>query len=173
MAEDNTIKTDEALIVPKKSPVALILIINVIVVGGIVAFFLLRGSQSTTSPAPGTQAAAAVPTPAPAPGNLAGPPGPLMTLDNFIVNLADQDVNRYLKVGLTLELGSEQLSETIKKREPMIRDAIITLTSSLSFQEIRTTSGKGALREQIIAKLNGLLGANQVRNVYFNEFVVQ
>lgn len=99
--------------------------------------------------------------------------GPLLALDNFIVNLADEEVNRYLKLGLTLELGKEEDSEVIKKKEPVVRDAIITLTSSLTFADVRTAKGKRRLRAQIIRLVNNVLGAALVRAAYFNEFVVQ
>ena len=41
------------------------------------------------------------------------------------------------------------------------------------FDDIRTVEGKTSLRNEILAKLNSLLGLEGVANIYFTEFVIQ
>ncbi|RME20559.1 MAG: hypothetical protein D6806_16135 [Deltaproteobacteria bacterium] len=178
---------EEELVVPKRSPVVpLLLAVNMVAVLGVGAYFLFfkKDTPAKAETAQKNQPAQpAQPAPAPVPvqsadlGNLPplqpGGNGPLMTLENFIVNLADEEVNRYLKVGMTFELSSEEASEIVKKKEPVIRDAIITLTSSLTFSDIRTAKGKRTLRQNVVRVVNTVLGAPLVRAVFFNEFVVQ
>jgi len=41
------------------------------------------------------------------------------------------------------------------------------------FDDIRTTEGKAALRDEIIGKINPLLTKGKVTNIYYTEFVVQ
>jgi len=95
------------------------------------------------------------------------------SLDPFIVNLVDDFGDRYLKVNLTLELGNSLVKEELDKRLPQIRDIILILLSSKSFEDIKDVQGKLRLREEIMSKLNNTLITGEIRKVYFTEFVVQ
>ncbi len=105
--------------------------------------------------------------------------GPLYKLDTMIVNLADHGGKRYLRVNMEMELkpaeGVEptELVEEIDKRLPQIRDTILMILPSKTYADISDTAGKIALRDQIIAQLNGLLKRGQIATIYFTEFVVQ
>ena len=41
------------------------------------------------------------------------------------------------------------------------------------YDVLSTTEGKVALRDELLASLNGLLSTGQISNIYFKEFVVQ
>jgi flagellar FliL protein len=41
------------------------------------------------------------------------------------------------------------------------------------FDDISGTEGKIALRDELLASLNGFLTTGQISNIYFKEFVVQ
>ena len=106
-------------------------------------------------------------------GVQAGSPGPLFTLETFIVNLADQERNRYLRVTMDLELSESTDAHRINERLSQIRDTILMILPSKHFEEIASMEGKIALRDEIIAKLNGLFNQRVVTNIFFTEFVVQ
>lgn len=105
--------------------------------------------------------------------------GPLYKLDTMIVNLADAGGKRYLRITMEMELKPAEevdpvdLVEEIDKRLPQIRDAVLMILPSKTYADISHTTGKIALRDQIIAQLNGLLKKGQVSTIYFTEFVVQ
>ena len=99
--------------------------------------------------------------------------GPTFPLDTFIVNLADQGGNRFLRATMNLELENEDLIVEMEKRLPQIRDVILVLLPTRTYQDIRSAEGKTALRTEILAKLNGLLKREVITNVYFTEFVIQ
>ena len=99
--------------------------------------------------------------------------GPLFSLDTFIVNLADQNSKRYLRVTMDLELTNELATEEIQRRLPQVRDSILMILPSKRFQEITTTEGKIDLRDEIMTKLNSVLPSQSITNLYFTEFVVQ
>ena len=103
----------------------------------------------------------------------AGASGPLFPLDTFIVNLADPERNRYLRVTMDLELAAATDSKKITERMSQIRDSILMVLPSKQFAEIASMEGKVALRDEIIAKLNGLFNQRVVLNIFFTEFVVQ
>jgi flagellar protein FliL len=99
--------------------------------------------------------------------------GALVALDPFVANLADEDGKRYLKAQLQVEFFGAAAPETFEKRHAQIRDLLLTLFTSKLYAEIRTPAGKQVLRDEIINRLNRVLGKDDVKAVYFTEFIVQ
>ncbi|HHI98054.1 MAG TPA: flagellar basal body protein FliL [Thermodesulfatator atlanticus] len=99
--------------------------------------------------------------------------GPFLQLDPFIVNLADPTGHRYLRAKITLEFRNDEAYQKANERIPQINDAIIMVLSSKTVEEMLSPEGKLELRLELIRKLNDLLGANSVKNIYFTQFVVQ
>jgi flagellar protein FliL len=105
--------------------------------------------------------------------------GPIYKLDTLIVNLADQGGKRYLRITMELELKPAEdidvkdVIEEVERRLPQIRDTILMILPSKQYADIATTSGKLALRDEIMAKLNTFLKKGQINTIYFTEFVVQ
>jgi flagellar FliL protein len=100
-------------------------------------------------------------------------PGPLLALEPFIANLADEDVTRYLKATFQVEFRGAAVPPGVDARLPQIRDLLLTLLTSKTFDDIRTPEGKQQLREEIIARVNSALDRDLVKTVYFTEFIVQ
>jgi len=94
-------------------------------------------------------------------------------LDPFIVNLTDAQGTRYLKAVMQLELSSAKLGAELDEKMPMIRDDIISLLSSKSFEDISTEPGKRELKKAIMERINRSLTGGKVTRVFFTEFVVQ
>lgn len=99
--------------------------------------------------------------------------GFIYDLDPFLVNLADTDSSRYLKIRINIESGEPKENEGIKERLPRLRDAILSLLSSKTYREIYESEGKKKLKEEIIQRANQSLTGFQVKDVYFTEFVIQ
>ena len=99
--------------------------------------------------------------------------GPIFPLDTFIVNLSDQGGNRFLRATMNLELEHDDLIGEMEKRLPQIRDAILMILPTRTYQDIRSAEGKAALRTEILAKMNSLLKKEAITNIYFTEFVIQ
>lgn len=99
--------------------------------------------------------------------------GTIFPLDTFIVNLADQNGKRYLRVTMDLELSDGVVVRDMKQRLPQMRDSILMVLPSKRFEDIRTIEGKIRLRNEIIANLNSIFGKESITNIYFTEFVVQ
>ncbi len=99
--------------------------------------------------------------------------GPLYSLDTMIVNLADHGGKRYLRVTMALELSDPEVTLTIESRLPQVRDAILTVLPTKTYEDVGTTEGKIALRTEIMEKINELITVGSVKNIYFTEFVVQ
>lgn len=99
--------------------------------------------------------------------------GPLYSLDTFIVNLADEGRSRYLRVTMDLELAQSSDADKLNERLSQVRDSILMILPSRRFDDIASMEGKITLRDEIIAKLNGLFANTLVTNIFFTEFVVQ
>lgn len=140
--------------------VTVLLVLTIGLAGG----FFMMWSKISTLNAPGNTAAAT---------QGQGTLGALFPLDTFIVNLADQERSRYLRVTMDLELGVAADAERLNERLPQIRDRILMILPSKHFADIASMEGKTALRDEIISKLNGLFPENVITNIFFTEFVVQ
>lgn len=99
--------------------------------------------------------------------------GVMYDLGSFLVNLADKNANTYAKVSITLELSNEKVQQEVVKRLPIIKDAVINLLSSKTYDEIRTPEGKEELRLELIKRINAILVTGGVQNIYFTQFIVQ
>ncbi len=100
-------------------------------------------------------------------------PTVIRPLDPFIANLADESAGRYIKTTIQLEFSGTEPPAWFDARMPQIRDLILTLLTSKSFDDIRTPEGKQILREEMIRRTNQALQADAVRAAYFTEFIVQ
>ena len=153
---------------PKKSPLKLILIIGMVLVlgaGGFIGWQMFSRGK-------GTEAAARVET---VPESLAEEMSIMCPLKSFIVNLADKSGlgRRYLKITMELEVANEKGKELVEKQNAKLRDSILIVLSSLSYDEINSTGGKMRLKRSLLSRIKQTLRADVVRKVYFVEFVVQ
>ena len=67
--------------------------------------------------------------------------GEMFALEPFLVNLSDPKGKRYLKATVTLELSSPAAVAKAEKMVPKMRDMVIMMLTSLSFEEVMTPEG--------------------------------
>lgn len=101
----------------------------------------------------------------------------ILHLENFTVNLADQDQSSFLRAGIDLGL-TKALPQPGKDKDaidpvPVVRDSILTVLSSATSDEILTPDGKNKLKDQIIKSLRERTSTLGVQEIYFTEFLVQ
>ena len=106
-------------------------------------------------------------------GKPGGAPGGLVALAPFIANLADDGGRRYLKATFQIDFGSATVPASVEAHLPQMRDLLLTLFTSKTYDEIRTPEGKQQLREEIIGRVNQVLDRDLAKAVYFTEFIVQ
>ena len=101
--------------------------------------------------------------------------GPVMTLDEFLVNLSDPGSDHFLKVtvGLELDKAKGKTAESLKEETPAIRDAVLTALSSQSRDQVTPIKGREKLKAEIKKNVNAALGEDDVQGVYFTNFVTQ
>ncbi|MGQ9687594.1 MAG: flagellar basal body-associated FliL family protein [Desulfobaccales bacterium] len=96
-----------------------------------------------------------------------------MPLEPFLVNLADKESRRYLKLKVELEVDNEASAKNLEKSLPRIRDALILLLSGKTYLDLSSLEGKQQLKEEIRKKVSTVPGGGKVTDVFFTEFVAQ
>ncbi len=99
--------------------------------------------------------------------------GEMLVLDPFVVNLADPKGKRYLKIRIELEIDSKETMAKAEKLKPKLRDTVIMMLTSLSFEEVMSPEGKIRIRDELMDRFNQLLKPERVQQIYFTDFVVQ
>ncbi|MBI3793445.1 MAG: flagellar basal body-associated FliL family protein [Nitrospinae bacterium] len=106
-------------------------------------------------------------------GGKEGKNGNFVSLEPIIVNLSAEEGKRYLKITMQLELTRPEGVAEVNEKMPQIKDAVITVLSSKSAEEVLTVDGKFKLKEQLMTRVNSTLANSAVKNVFFVEFVIQ
>ncbi len=106
-----------------------------------------------------------------------------MSMDPFVVNLADAGGHSYARIGLTLVLlAPAEAKKSDKKSEVAdagpdlkaeARDAIITLLSEQQAADLLAAGGKEHLKQLMRQALVARDPRLQVTDIYFTEFLVQ
>lgn len=92
-------------------------------------------------------------------------------LETFVVNLSDHE-RSYLRVGIDLGLGRE-LGKGESVPVALVRDTILTVLAQCRADELLTPQGKAQLKQDLLRGLQQRAAALDVREVYFNEFLIQ
>lgn len=97
--------------------------------------------------------------------------GKLIPLDTFLVNLAGSRGRKLVKLNMELEIQGEDIQEEMDRLRPKIRDIIIILLSSKSYEDISDRKGKEELRDEIRDQVNLFLTKGRIRSVYFTQLI--
>jgi flagellar FliL protein len=95
------------------------------------------------------------------------------SLDTFVANLSDRGLTRYLRIGIVLELTSEDAVTEVEERLSQVRDAILMKIPTKTSRDVQTVEGKRALCDEIMSDLNYLLKNGSITNIFFTEFIIQ
>jgi flagellar protein FliL len=105
-----------------------------------------------------------------------GPHSGIVALEQFTVNLSDQDASRFLRATVHLVIDEGAEAEEIKENELQvmrIRSAILELLTLQTSDKVTTPEGKTALKEEIAKRASAILKPVKVVDVLFSDFVVQ
>lgn len=100
-----------------------------------------------------------------------------LSLEDFVVNLRDDDGDHYLRVGIVLEGSDQAAIDAAKIQMPRIRNSILLLLSSKTTEDISSLAGKEQLMREILVaarKPMPLGGPTKgIESAYFSDFVIQ
>ncbi|MEI7640444.1 MAG: flagellar basal body-associated FliL family protein [bacterium] len=102
--------------------------------------------------------------------------GPIKSLGEFIVNLSDPTETHYLRTEVVIELdygSDEKLAAEVDKRQPQVKDIVISSLSSKTSIQLADPENKETLKQEIKDKINAILNRGQIAKVYFTTFAIQ
>lgn len=102
----------------------------------------------------------------------------VLHLEPFVVNLADSEDNRFLRVGIDLGLGTvppakEGKAEAGDTPIPRIRDCILAVLSTWRSDALLAPEGKQKLKDELAHALQDRVPDLGVKEIYFTDFLVQ
>ncbi len=161
---------DAAVAAKKKSKLPLIIggaVILLAVAGG-GAYWMLRGKAVEAKTETGDEHAEA------ARAEDKEPQG-VVPLEPFVVNLADQDATRFLRLTLKLVIPEEQAKEVEGKEvaKARIRSTVLEFLAQQTADHLVTPEGKAELKTAIAERARESMKGLHVTDVLFSEFVVQ
>ena len=92
---------------------------------------------------------------------------------DVIVNLSGAMGTRYLKTSFTASGSSAKLPELMAANQKKMLDVTITVLSARTLNDLDEPTAKNAIREELVARFNQVLGAELVEEIFFSEFVIQ
>lgn len=101
-----------------------------------------------------------------------GPPWIHPFSDPFTVNLFEPTNRWFLQMYLQIETSSPEVLKSIDRNIAPLRDTIILLLSSKTKKELSTMDGKLKLKQEIVIRIEAVLGKGSVKTVYFTEFTI-
>ena len=157
-------------------PVALLLGVG----GGFLGRGLVSHEEAPEAAASASDKPAAVGAPATEGAAAAAPGIPLAhgqgravtTLGTFTVNLRGSAGGRVLRMQIYVESASESAS-LVEANRSALKDAANTLASDYTYPDLEGLDGKTHVRDELLARLNALVGKQALDGLYFTEFVVQ
>ena len=106
-----------------------------------------------------------------------GPEAPgRLGFEPFLVNLADEGGQSYLRVTLSLLVASEEKAKGLEAKPvtlTRLRSAILEALSTCTAAQVATAEGKAELKRVITERVAALDPEIEVHDVLFSDFVVQ
>lgn len=116
--------------------------------------------------------------------------GVMVNMSTKIINLVDPTGHKYIRLTVVAEFAPDDpayltmteeekttyltsFQEKLNARMPIMDDAVITLLSTKTYDQLYTAEGKEQLRAEIMDAISKRLPDLHLLSIYFTEFVVQ
>jgi flagellar FliL protein len=102
--------------------------------------------------------------------------GGALALEPFVVNLADADAARYLRIKVSLMVDDKHAIKELTENlalQMKVRDVVLQMLTVKTSSELMDEEGKKKLREEIHAKIAAYFRKPKLVDVMFTEFVIQ
>jgi flagellar basal body-associated protein FliL len=101
-------------------------------------------------------------------------PGPVLTMEPFLVNLNEPEGGRFLRTQVDFEMRDRAAARLLADRERIVRDDVLRYLSNLHVSETMGEDNRLKIQSEIATRVSTKLGtAGLVRGVTFADFVVQ
>ena len=154
--------------------------VGVLVLGVVLAIFVLKpmmsGSDKSETSSKGvtkSEKAEKAEKPKKEASHAKSGDGIVYAIEDIVVNPAGTAGSRFLSASFGIEVGSQETATRLEEREPLVRDALITILSSKTLAELTDAKQKEIMRLQIKKRLSLLLKTEDLTNVFYTDFVLQ
>ncbi|MDI6604119.1 MAG: flagellar basal body-associated FliL family protein [Thermoanaerobacteraceae bacterium] len=89
----------------------------------------------------------------------------------FVTNLKGD--NKFIRAVIEFQVTDKTLLDSLQKENPKIRDVIIQILRNKSSDDIDGAQGQLKLQNEIKTEVNKIIGSDKIKNVYFDDFIVQ
>lgn len=99
----------------------------------------------------------------------------IIELQPFIINLADTEQARYLRLSVSLGIGGET-AEAEKPNQLFItrvRNAMLAVLSNKKSEEVLSVEGKTKLRQELLKAAQNAADEPEIHAIYITDFIVQ
>ncbi|MFT3742998.1 MAG: flagellar basal body-associated FliL family protein [Pyrinomonadaceae bacterium] len=97
----------------------------------------------------------------------------VVELPPFIVNLADTEQARYLRMTVSLGVAAEGSEKPDQLFMTRVRNAMLAVLSEKSSDQILTVEGKTKLRKELLQAAKAASEEPEVKAIYITDFIVQ
>ena len=99
------------------------------------------------------------------------PLGIIFPLETFMVNLTGE--KRYLRCQIQIEFDKKEIPRKFYTQLVPIKDALVELLAQQDPKELANQKGRNELKERVRELINERLRREDVRTVYFTQFLIQ
>lgn len=99
--------------------------------------------------------------------------GPLLPINEVLVNVAGTRGRRFFKTSLSLEMQGDEITKKAPERMPVLRGRVIDVLSSKSMDQLTSPGSRDSLKSELLETLNAEVSGGEFRNLFFTEFLVQ
>ncbi len=100
-------------------------------------------------------------------------PGPILKLENFVIQLRGVDQDRYVRVSFDIEVAADIDRDAVQARLPQIRDSVISFFSDRTLDELRGSEGIERTKMSIMKRMEEIVPGRRVRALYITDFIIQ
>ena len=100
----------------------------------------------------------------------------VLPLEPFVVNLADKEAARYLRIKISLLVDDKTKAKELTENQVLqlkVRDVILQSLTAKTSEELIHEEGKNKLRDEIREKIEMYFNQPKLVDVMFTEFVIQ
>ena len=99
--------------------------------------------------------------------------GGFYKIEDITVNPAETEGQRFLVVSIGIQVREPEDIELIQRKEVVVRDAINTLLSRRTVEQLSELETRRKLKQEIGIMINQIIERQSVKNLFFTEYVMQ
>lgn len=91
-------------------------------------------------------------------------------IPEITTNLA---ANKFIRISLKVQMDSPKAAEELTKRDFQVKNIVITELSEMTPEDLEGKQGKTAFQTALKTKIDELMDAGEVQQVYITSYIIQ